>query len=222
MLVVLSLRGGFDGLNTVVPTADPRYRAGRPNIGIPQNALFPLDAMFGLHPAMAVADAVLGRRQSRRRSGGRHDEPNRSHFEAMEEMERAAPGTSVRTGWLDRTLGLRDAGRPRSRACRWAAAWRPRRSGGQLAGARDVVGGLLRPFRRVGRRPNVSVGTRRCEGLHTDAPDPIGCARRDDARARSSTAGDLQDAGYTPDHGADYPEHRARASAARRGAGDQG
>jgi uncharacterized protein (DUF1501 family) len=34
----------------------------------------------------------------------------RSHFEAMEEMERAAPGSSLRSGWLDRTLGLRDAG----------------------------------------------------------------------------------------------------------------
>jgi uncharacterized protein (DUF1501 family) len=32
--------------------------------------------------------------------------PNRSHFSAMEEIERAAPGSSIRTGWLDRTLGL--------------------------------------------------------------------------------------------------------------------
>ena len=34
-------------------------------------------------------------------------EPNRSHFPAMEEMERAAPGSSLRTGWIDRVLGLR-------------------------------------------------------------------------------------------------------------------
>ena len=33
--------------------------------------------------------------------------PTRSHFAAMGEMERAAPGTSIRTGWFDRTLGLR-------------------------------------------------------------------------------------------------------------------
>ena len=37
---------------------------------------------------------------------------NRSHFSAMEEMERAAPGSSLRTGWLDRVLGLRDPGQP--------------------------------------------------------------------------------------------------------------
>ena len=41
VLVVLSLRGGFDGLNTIVPTGDLRYAEVRPSIGIPQNALLP-------------------------------------------------------------------------------------------------------------------------------------------------------------------------------------
>ena len=34
----------------------------------------------------------------------------RSHFKDSEEIERAAPGTSLRTGWLDRVLGVRGAG----------------------------------------------------------------------------------------------------------------
>ena len=108
VLVVLSLRGGFDGLNTIVPSGDPRYAEVRPSIQIPQRTLLPLDSMFGLHPAMsplmpwwhsgefAAVQAVGMANQTR------------SHFEAMEEMERAAPGSSLRTGWLDRTLGLRD------------------------------------------------------------------------------------------------------------------
>ncbi|GMA87760.1 hypothetical protein GCM10025868_30100 [Angustibacter aerolatus] len=37
------------------------------------------------------------------------ESPTRSHFQAMDELERAAPGTGLRTGWLDRTLGLRPA-----------------------------------------------------------------------------------------------------------------
>ena len=110
VLVVLSLRGGFDGLNTFVPTSEPKYAQVRPNIGIPQNALIPLDANFGLHPAMQPLmpfwnDGTFGVVQAVGMSN-----PTRSHFEAMEEMERAAPGTSIRSGWLDRTLGLRDAG----------------------------------------------------------------------------------------------------------------
>ena len=110
VLVVLSLRGGFDGLNTIVPTGDPRYRPSRPHINIPQNALIPLDSFFGLHPAMSALspfwdNGTFGAVQAVGMSN-----PTRSHFEAMEEMERAAPGSSVRTGWLDRTLGLRDLG----------------------------------------------------------------------------------------------------------------
>jgi len=110
VLVVLSLRGGFDGMNAVVPTADPRYLQVRPGIGIPQNALLPLDSMFGLHPAMAALMPFWDAGQFGAVQAVGMSNPTRSHFEAMEEMERAAPGSSVRSGWLDRTLGLRETG----------------------------------------------------------------------------------------------------------------
>lgn len=110
VLVVLSLRGGMDGLNVVVPHGDPAYASWRPNIGIPTGALLAKDSRFGLHPAMApllpfwqagTFGAVHAVGQA---------DPTRSHFEAMAAMERAAPGSALRTGWLDRTLGLRTAG----------------------------------------------------------------------------------------------------------------
>ena len=77
---------------------------------MPKSSLLALDGTFGLHPAMApllplwrsgVLGAVHGVGQSN---------PTRSHFAALEEMERAAPGTSARTGWLDRTMGTRATG----------------------------------------------------------------------------------------------------------------
>ena len=52
-LVVLSLRGGFDGLSAVVPHGDPEYYKARPGIGVPKSQLLGADAMFGLHPALA-------------------------------------------------------------------------------------------------------------------------------------------------------------------------
>ncbi|MDQ1724693.1 MAG: hypothetical protein QOG52_1721, partial [Frankiaceae bacterium] len=52
VLVVVSFRGGFDGLNAVVPTGDPAYLGWRPNVGVPQSKLLQLDSMFGLHPAL--------------------------------------------------------------------------------------------------------------------------------------------------------------------------
>jgi uncharacterized protein (DUF1501 family) len=115
VLVVLSLRGGMDSLQAVVPATAQQYghyATWRPNIAVPQGQLLPLDASFGMHPAMAPLqpfydDGSLGIVQAVGMA-----QPNRSHFSAMEEMERAAPGTSLRTGWLDRVLGLRDAGSP--------------------------------------------------------------------------------------------------------------
>src|SRR4051812_8904984 len=50
-IVILSLRGGFDGLSAVVPVGDPAYAAARPTIGIPASRAIQLDSMFGLHPA---------------------------------------------------------------------------------------------------------------------------------------------------------------------------
>src|SRR5918911_1193451 len=53
VLVVLSLRGGFDGLGAVVPAGDPDYLRLRPTIGLPTGSLLPLTGIFGLHPALA-------------------------------------------------------------------------------------------------------------------------------------------------------------------------
>jgi uncharacterized protein (DUF1501 family) len=53
VLVVLSLRGGADGLSMVVPHGDPAYAPARPRIAVPAPQLLAADATFGLHPAFA-------------------------------------------------------------------------------------------------------------------------------------------------------------------------
>jgi uncharacterized protein (DUF1501 family) len=52
-LVVLFLRGGFDGLSAIVPVTDADYYSLRPTIGIPAPSTLPLSSAFGLHPALA-------------------------------------------------------------------------------------------------------------------------------------------------------------------------
>lgn len=105
VLVVLSLRGGMDGISVVVPTGDPGLAAARKAIGIPQSRLTQLDPMFGLHPAMAPLVPLWRSNKLAMVHAIGMDAPNRSHFAAMDEMERAAPGSSLRTGWLDRLMG---------------------------------------------------------------------------------------------------------------------
>lgn len=105
-LVVLSLRGGFDGLSAVVPAAEPAYYAARPTIGVPASITARLDSRFGLHPALQPLWPLWQNKSLAIVQATGLSNPNRSHFSAMDEVERAAPGTSLRTGWLDRALGL--------------------------------------------------------------------------------------------------------------------
>ncbi len=106
VLVVLSLRGGCDGLSLVVPHGDPGYAAARPRIAVPTGALLAKDAMFGLHPALAplVPMWSAGRFGAVQAVG--LPQPNRSHFSAMEAVEDADPGSSARVGWLNRMVGV--------------------------------------------------------------------------------------------------------------------
>ncbi|BAL92537.1 hypothetical protein AMIS_73170 [Actinoplanes missouriensis 431] len=106
VLVLLSMRGGFDGLSAVVPHGDPGYYAARPGIGVPKAQLIGGDAFFGLHPALAPLLPYWTGGQLAAVQAVGQPAPNRSHFSAMEELERAAPGTSIRTGWLNRMLGV--------------------------------------------------------------------------------------------------------------------
>ena len=150
VLVVLSLRGGFDSLQAIVPTGDAHYATWRPNIAIPQGQLLPLGGIFGMHPAMAPLKPFYDAGDLGMIHAVGMAEPNRSHFSAMEEMERAAPGLPLRTGWLDRVLGLRDVGTA-FQATQLGSNTASSAFLGPEPGARDVVGGFLRAERRVGR-----------------------------------------------------------------------
>ena len=104
VLVVLSLRGGADGLSLVVPHGDPGYYAARPGIAIPPAALLAPDAFFGLHPAMADLLPLWQEGIVAAVHATGLPVANRSHFAAMEEMEDADLGSRERVGWLNRLV----------------------------------------------------------------------------------------------------------------------
>jgi uncharacterized protein (DUF1501 family) len=105
VLVVLSMRGACDGLNLVVPHADPAYYAARPSIAVPSESLPEKDGYFRLHPALAplVPFWTAGKLAAVHATG--LPAPNRSHFAAMEAVEDANPGSSTRSGWRIRIIG---------------------------------------------------------------------------------------------------------------------
>lgn len=112
VLVVLSLRGGADGLSLVVPHGDPGYADVRGTIAVPTGSLLKKDAMFGLHPEFApLAPMWEAGSFGAVQAVGMHV-PDRSHFSAMERVEDADPGSSTRVGWINRMVGITGSGAP--------------------------------------------------------------------------------------------------------------
>lgn len=106
VLVVLSFRGGIDGLGLVVPHGDPQYVKARPRIAVPADSLVQPDAMFGLHPKLAPLEWLWQAGEMAAVHAVGLPVPNRSHFEAMELVEDADPGSAERRGWVNRMVGL--------------------------------------------------------------------------------------------------------------------
>lgn len=114
-LVCIFLRGGADGLNMIVPHGDDTYYTRRPTIGIARpdaagdGRTVDLDGFFGLHPALAPLHPIYtAGNLALVHATGSPDE-SRSHFEAMELMERGAAASDY-TGWLARHLATLDTG----------------------------------------------------------------------------------------------------------------
>ena len=206
VVVVLSLRGGIDGLNAIVPTSEPRYHTERPNIGIPQSKLLQLDGTFGMHPALEP----LKKYWNNGTFGVIHAvgmaSPTRSHFAAMGEMERAAPGTAIRTGWLDRTLGLRTA----SGAYRGVMVGANRPPASFSGGTPELSLFSVDSFTlaQVDNARERGKWRSALMGMNDEAP-PLLAAPAKLAVQAVNTAADLQRDGYRPRQGVSYPKTEA-------------
>ena len=111
-LVVLFLRGAYDGLSALVPHGDSNYYALRPNIAIPkpdgtaQTALV-LDAQFGLHPALASLMPFWKQGVLAALPATGSPASTRSHFDAQHHWELGTPGKSGNApGWLNTLAGF--------------------------------------------------------------------------------------------------------------------
>ena len=110
-LVLVLLRGAYDGLSALVPYADPDYYARRPNIaiaapdGTTQTAIA-LDKRFGLHPAMASLMPLWQQGVLSFVPAAGSPDPTRSHFDAQYYFESGIPGKSASiAGWMNRLAG---------------------------------------------------------------------------------------------------------------------
>jgi uncharacterized protein (DUF1501 family) len=105
-LVLIELAGGNDGLNTVVPYADPAYQRLRPGIAIKREAVVQLDEKIGLHPSLAPLGEAWKAGELAVVQGVGYENPNRSHFRSIDIWDTASGSNRFLTeGWVARVIG---------------------------------------------------------------------------------------------------------------------
>lgn len=106
ILVVLQLDGGNDAVNTFIPYADPRYRALRPTLAIPDGQILKVDDRIGLHPSMGKMKTLYEQRKLAIINNVGFPTLDRSHFRCRDVWQTAddSYGQVQRgvTGWLGR------------------------------------------------------------------------------------------------------------------------
>lgn len=105
LLILVELKGGNDGLNTVIPFADPTYYQLRKNIGIKREQVIQLDERTALHPSLQALMPLWQSRQLAIVQGVSYAQPNLSHFRSIEIWDTASRSDQyLREGWLTRAF----------------------------------------------------------------------------------------------------------------------
>jgi uncharacterized protein (DUF1501 family) len=149
VLVVVTLYGGNDGLNTVVPADDPAYQNARPDLAYEQDEVLDLGDGLGLNPGMKGLKGLWDDQRLAIVRGVGYPAPDRSHFRSMAIWQTASPKSSVPTGWLGRWLDA--TGSDPLRAVSVEPTLPPLLAGATTAAASMPLRGLALPKGAVGR-----------------------------------------------------------------------
>ena len=104
VLAVLSLSGGNDGLNTVIPRTNGLYRDYRPVLAIPEDQIIPINDDLGFHPTMAPLKKYWDEGKLAIFLGIGYPNASYSHFRSMDIWHTCEPDTQGSEGWLGRAI----------------------------------------------------------------------------------------------------------------------
>jgi len=205
-LVVIFQRGAADGLNIVVPHAEPSYYQMRPTINIPRQSVIDLDGFFGLHPSLSSFKPLWDQRHLAIVHAAGSPDTTRSHFDAQDYMESGTPGRkATEDGWLNRAI--QDSKEP---AQVKDAPFRAIAMGGTLprilAGSAPAVAvGNINDFGVGGRNPNAQPLANTFEAMYSQSVDSVlhGTGTETFDAVKMLKAADPSR--YTPAPGANYP-----------------
>lgn len=143
ILVIVTLYGGNDGLNTVVPYADPLYQQLRPALAYSESELLPIGEGLGLNGGLSALTPLWQAGRMAIVRGVGYPSMNRSHFTSMDIWQSASPEEPSTSGWIGRWL---EAFAPTSMsALSIGGTMPPMLVGTRLAGSALPLAGLTLP-----------------------------------------------------------------------------
>ena len=142
-LVLVTLYGGNDGLNTVIPYADPAYHDARPDLAYQPDQVLHLDAQLGLNPGMKGFAGLFAQKRLAIVRGVEYPKPDHSHFRSMDIWQTASPAAPAGSGWVGRWLDA-TGGDPRH-AVSFESVLPVVLAGATTAGASVPAGAAKRP-----------------------------------------------------------------------------
>lgn len=105
--VFIIQRGAADGLNTVVPYAEPAYARLRGALAIASASTLELDGTFALHPSLAKLHGLYGAGQASFFHAVASPYRDRSHFDGQNVLETGGSAPyQLKDGWMNRLVGL--------------------------------------------------------------------------------------------------------------------
>ena len=142
ILVVITLYGGNDGLNTVVPIGDPLYQKLRPGIAYTENQTLALSDGLALNGAMSGLHSLWKSKQLAIVRGVGYPNPDHSHFASMS-IWQSGSLTASKTGWLGRWIETQTP--DPLLAINLGSVLPPLLAGTKIAGSVLPLGGLIVP-----------------------------------------------------------------------------
>ncbi|MFG2596314.1 DUF1501 domain-containing protein [Streptomyces sp. NPDC048462] len=139
VLVLVTLYGGNDGLNTVVPAADHAYQDARGDLAYSEDEVLPLGEGLGLNPGLKGFKKLWDDKKLAVVRGVSYPRPDHSHFRSMSIWQTGSPGSPVPSGWLGRWLDTFGTADP-LRAVSVGATLPPLLAGEKTAGAAVRLG----------------------------------------------------------------------------------
>lgn len=108
VLVLVTLYGGNDGLNTLIPYTSNAYYDARPDIAYSPDEVLDLDGEHGLNPGMPGLAEVFREGNLAVIRGAGYPDQDRSHFRSMDIWQTGSVENGVTTGWVGRWLDMQD------------------------------------------------------------------------------------------------------------------